>query len=125
MQNIRLYMELAMRTLAPNVRANDPQIFIDPASAMLWNAASGMASEAGECNEILKKVFFHGHPFDESTKIHLKKETGDLMWYTMLMCFANGWDPAEVLQVNIDKLRARYPIGFSTANSLNRAKGDI
>lgn len=123
--SIRRYQALAMRTLAENVKDNDPAIFANPRAAMHWNAASGLASEAGEINEIYKKVYFHGHPLDEATLIHLKKETGDLMWYLMLQCYANGWDPAEVLLVNIEKLKARYPSGFSTERSMNRARGDI
>lgn len=123
--SITEYQELAMRTLAENVKNNDVGIFSDYRAAMHWNAASGIASEAGEINEIYKKVYFHGHPLNDETLLHLKKETGDLMWYVMLNCFANGWDPAEVLQVNIEKLKARYPEGFSTERSMNRAPGDI
>jgi NTP pyrophosphatase (non-canonical NTP hydrolase) len=124
-ENVSEYQKLAMRTLAPVVEANDPNIFADPRSAMIWNAASGLASETGEINEILKKVFFHGHEMDTATVIHLKKETGDLLWYIALLCHAMGWNMADVLQTNIDKLRARYPEGFSTERSINRAAGDI
>lgn len=119
------YQELAMRTLADNVRDGDPDIFGNSKAAMHWNAASGIASEAGEINEIYKKIYFHGHPFNEATMEHLKKEQGDLLWYCMLNCFANGWDPREILQMNIDKLKARYPEGFSTERSINRKAGDI
>lgn len=114
-----------MRTLADDVKANAPHIFADPRAAMHWNAASGMASEAGEVNEWYKKYYFHGHPWNADTEAHLMKEHGDLMWYLMLGCFANGWDPAAILQMNIDKLKARYPDGFSTERSLHRAAGDV
>ncbi len=119
------YQELAMVTLAEEVKNNAPHIFADPRAAMHWNAASGLASETGEINEIYKKAYFHGHPLDEATMIHLKKEQGDLFWYCMLHCFSNGWDPREILQMNIDKLKARYPDGFSTERSMNRVEGDI
>lgn len=119
------YQGLAMRTLAENVKNGDPAIFADPRAAMHWNAASGLASEAGEINEIYKKVYFHGHPLDEACMEHLKKEQGDLLWYCMLNCFANGWDPREILAMNIAKLKARYPDGFDTERSINRAEGDI
>lgn len=124
-ESIKEYQHLAMRTLAEDVEKNAPHIFADPRAAMHWNAASGIASEAGEINEIYKKVYFHGHPLDEATMVHLKKETGDLLWYAMLNCFANGWDPREILAMNIQKLKARYPEGFSTERSMNRASGDI
>lgn len=119
------YKPLAMRTLARNVEENDPAIFADHRSAMLWNAASGLASETGEINEILKKVFFHAHPFDDACKTHLQKETGDLMWYIMLLCHAMGWNPSDIARMNIEKLKARYPEGFSSERSINRAEGDI
>lgn len=123
--SIREYQKLAMRTLAEDVKANAPYIFADPRAAMHWNAASGLGSEVGEILEIYKKVYFHGHPLDEATMYHLERETGDLMWYVMLQCFANGWDPAEILSMNIQKLKDRYPEGFSTERSMNRAKEDI
>lgn len=123
--DVRVYQQLAMRTLAPAVKRGDKFIFKDSRSAMRWNAASGIASEAGEINEILKKHYFHFHPWTDETEVHLKKELGDLMWYVMLMCFAHVWNPAEILQMNIDKLRARYPKGFDPEKSMNRAEGDI
>lgn len=84
-----------------------------------------MASEMGEVAEILKKHFFHGHPMDEATRVHLQKELGDMQWYWAVMNHAFSMDPAETLQININKLIARYPEGFSTERSLNRAPGDI
>ena len=123
--SITEYQHLALRTLAEKVRKNDMTIFADPRAAMHWNAASGMASEAGEINELYKKYYFHFHPWTDSFETHLKKEHGDLMWYLMLGCFANGWDPREILQINIDKLAARYPEGFSPERSMNRAEGDV
>lgn len=119
------YRQLAMRTLAPNVKAGDPQIFADPRSAMFWNACSGLASEAGEINEIFKKVYFHGHPFDADCQVHILKEMGDLMWYFALLSFVMQLDPTEILKINIEKLVARYPDGFDTERSMNRAPGDI
>jgi NTP pyrophosphatase (non-canonical NTP hydrolase) len=122
---IHAYMEAAMRTLAPRVEEGDLTIFADPRAAMHWNALSGLASEVGEINEIYKKHYFHFHEWTEETEIHAKKEVGDLLWYVMLLCFSNGWDPVEIMQVNIDKLKARYPEGFSTERSVNRSADDV
>lgn len=91
----------------------------------ILNAASGLASEAGEINELIKKRFFHNHPWTPETQAHLKKELGDNIWYWALMCWAHGIDPAEVLAMNIAKLKARYPDGFSTERSINRKPGDL
>lgn len=125
MNSIQAYAQLAMRTLAPAVEDGDKFIFVDSRSAMRWNAASGIASESGEINGILKKHYFHFHPWTDETEVHLKKELGDLMWYVMLMCYAHKWDPQEILEMNIAKLQARYPGGFTTENSMNRKAGDI
>jgi NTP pyrophosphatase (non-canonical NTP hydrolase) len=114
-----------MRTLASDVEDNADHIFNNSQAAMHWNAVSGLTSEVGEISEIFKKAYFHGHPWTDETTIHLKKELGDLLWYVMLMCYANNYNPAEILQINIDKLKARYPEGFETQRSINRAEDDI
>lgn len=116
-RDINEYVHLAMRTLAPEVEADTFK--------MHMNAVTGLASETGEINEIMKKHYFHGHPLDAVGKDHLKKELGDLAWYWALMCYANGFDASEVLSLNIAKLKARYPEGFSTERSINRSKDDI
>lgn len=108
------YQRDAMRTLAVHNYRD-----------MALNAATGIASEAGEINEIYKKRFFHNHPESEENQIHLKKELGDLMWYVALVCYCEGFDMEDVLKTNIDKLKARYPDGFSTEKSMNRKEGDI
>lgn len=115
--SISEYQKLALRTLAPDVAADHFKVCM--------NALSGLMSESGEVAEILKKHFFHGHPMNDASRVHLKKELGDLMWYWALMCYAFDFDPAEILAINITKLIARYPEGFSTERSLNRAPGDI
>jgi hypothetical protein len=115
--SVRDYQQLALRTLAADVKADHFKVCM--------NALSGTMSEAGEVAEILKKHFFHGHQMDDASRIHLKKEMGDQMWYWAVMCFAFDFDPAEILAINITKLIARYPEGFSTERSLNRAPGDI
>lgn len=86
------------------------------------NASLGLSGEVGELNDLLKKVIFHGHPIETD---HVKKEIGDIMWYTALMCESFGFDMGEIAQMNIDKLKARYPQGFSVEKSLHRKEGDI
>lgn len=115
--SVRQYVPLAIRTLSGRVRADEFETRM--------NACTGLASETGEINEILKKHYFHGHPMTEESREHLKKELGDLMWYWALMVWSFGFDPADVLNTNIEKLKARYPEGFSTERSINRAEGDV
>ena len=88
----------------------------------IFNAALGLSGEVGEFNDLLKKWVFHGHAMDET---HAKKEIGDIMWYVAMMCDSFGFDMGEIAQMNIDKLKARYPEGFSVEQSLHRKEGDI
>jgi NTP pyrophosphatase (non-canonical NTP hydrolase) len=117
LNDIDEYQGYALRTLASDVAKDRMKVFL--------NAATGLSSETGEINEIIKKHFFHGHPWNADTQVHMKKELGDLAWYFALMCHAIGVRPSDVLMTNIAKLKARYPAGFSTEKSLNRAEGDI
>lgn len=93
--------------------------------ARFATAGIGMASEAGEYNEILKKMLFQGKPYNEENVFHLKREMGDIIFYWMEACLAHGFDPMEVIDENIKKLSARYPDGFEIARSENRKEGDL
>lgn len=88
----------------------------------ILNGLMGLNGEAGEAIDILKKHLFHGHELD---KEHLAKELGDVAWYLAVSAEALGYDLETILQMNVDKLRKRYPTGFSTEKSLHRAEGDI
>lgn len=88
----------------------------------LLNGLMGLNGEAGECIDILKKHYFQGHDLD---KEHLAKELGDVAWYLAVSADALGYNLSTILQMNVDKLRARYPDGFDSNQSLNRRKDDI
>ena len=88
----------------------------------VFNACLGLSGEVGELNDMIKKWIFHEKPFDEE---HAKKELGDVMWYVAMMCHSFGWDMDEILQMNIDKLKARYPQGFDVELANNRKEGDV
>ena len=87
----------------------------------VFNACLGLSGEVGELNDMIKKWIFHEKPFDEE---HAKKEMGDVLWYVAMMCHSFGWDMDEILQMNIDKLKARYPQGFDVELANNRKEGD-
>jgi NTP pyrophosphatase (non-canonical NTP hydrolase) len=94
--------------------------------SLMLTAIIGMTSEAGEAQEIMKKVLFQGKPFTEDTRQHLKKELGDVIWYWINACNALQLDPNEVVAENVKKLEARYPGGtFDAYYSENRKEGDI
>ena len=86
-----------------------------------YHALHGMVGEIGEIHSLYQKSY-QGHCVD---MVHLKKELGDLLWFIAEYCTAYGWSLREVAQMNIDKLEARYPEGFSEDKSLHRKEGDI
>ena len=92
----------------------------------LLTASCGLGAEAGEFTEIVKKCIFQGKPMNEDNIYHMKRELGDVMWYWMQGCMALDVDPNIIIQMNIDKLKARYPGGdFDAHYSENRVDGDI
>ena len=94
--------------------------------ALLLTGSIGIASEGGEFAEIVKKCIFQGKPLDADTQFHIKRELGDIMWYWTNSCRALGLDPNEVIEENVNKLKARYPGGeFDVHYSENRKEGDL
>lgn len=125
------YQSLAMRTndrrcderlikKEGEIYENDALSYMDFGGIL--NAALGLSGEVGEFNDMLKKWIFHEKALDIT---HLKKELGDVMWYIAMMCQSFGWNLDEILQMNVDKLKARYPQGFDVAMANNRKDGDI
>lgn len=92
----------------------------------LITGSIGLAGEAGELAEIVKKVLFHGKEYNADISTHLKKELGDIIWYWTQTSMALGIDPNEVIAENVRKLEARYPGGeFNPHFSENRKDGDV
>ena len=92
----------------------------------LLTAAVGMSAEAGEFTEIVKKIVFQGKPVNEENLFHLKRELGDIMWYVAQACMGLDISLDEVIEMNVDKLKARYPGGeFNVHQSENRKEGDL
>ncbi|HQJ57032.1 MAG TPA: nucleoside triphosphate pyrophosphohydrolase family protein [Caldisericia bacterium] len=83
----------------------------------LLHMALGMQTESAEISDILKKKLAYNKDIDW---INLKEEIGDLMWYIMNLCTFNNFDLEEILQTNINKLRARFPEKFTEEKALNR-----
>ena len=92
----------------------------------LLTAAVGMSAESGEFTEVVKKMIFQGKPVNEENLFHLKRELGDVMWYVAQACMALDTSFDEIVEMNVEKLKARYPGGeFDVYKSENRAKGDL
>jgi NTP pyrophosphatase (non-canonical NTP hydrolase) len=92
----------------------------------LLTAALGMTAEAGEFTEVVKKIFLQGKSYNDENAFHLKRELGDICWYIAQACMALGTNFDEILQMNYEKLSARYPEGaFDVYRSENRVDGDL
>ena len=109
---INEYQKLAMTTLNPALSEKD----------VLINGVMGLCGESGEAIDIVKKWLAQGHELDRE---HLIKELGDIAWYIAEISHVLGVSLEEVLQKNIDKLKARYPEGFKTKDSIDRKASDI
>lgn len=88
----------------------------------ILNGLMGLNGESGEAIDILKKHLFQGHELD---KEHIAKELGDIAWYLAVSADAIGYDLETILQMNVDKLKKRYPDGFKKELSINRDENDI
>ena len=92
----------------------------------LLTAALGICAEGGEFTEVVKKIVFQGKPVNEENIFHMKRELGDICWYLALACMALDTTFDEVIEMNVEKLKARYPGGeFDVHFSENRKEGDL
>jgi len=80
-------------------------------------AALGLAGEAGEFANMIKKLTAHGHEI--SVEI-LAEELGDILWYVAEAATACKMNMGDIARENVEKLRRRYPEGFSQDRSINR-----
>jgi NTP pyrophosphatase (non-canonical NTP hydrolase) len=95
-------------------------------SERLLTAAVGLCAESGEFTEVIKKIIFQGKEPTKENLFHLKREMGDIMWYFMQACMALGVSPEEIIEMNVEKLKSRYPDGeFDVHYSENRKEGDV
>ena len=89
-------------------------------------AALGLSAESGEFTEIVKKILLQGKPYNEDNVFHMKRELGDICWYIAQACMALDTTFDEIIEMNVDKLKARYPGGeFDVHKSENRKDGDV
>ena len=107
-------------------RTNTLELEDDCNVPQLLTAALGLTAEAGEFTEVVKKIILQGKPYNEENAFHMKRELGDICWYLAQACMALDTTFDEVIEMNVDKLKARYPGGeFDVHNSENRKEGDL
>lgn len=101
------YQKLAARTINTEM----------PQELAIANFCMGLAGEAGETIDHLKKALFHGH---EASATEIVKELGDVLWYVAGLASVIGLELDDIAVTNIAKLMDRYPEGFNAEDSLAR-----
>jgi NTP pyrophosphatase (non-canonical NTP hydrolase) len=74
---------------------------------MTWGL--GISGEAGDVASCIKKTFAHGNDQKEG----IRENVGDVLWYAAMICNFFEWDFQEILEENLEKLKKRYPEGFT------------
>ena len=112
---INEYQELAMKTAS-----TVDEMRVPPKD--LLNGIMGVMGEAGEVDDHIKKYMFQGHDLDVDK---LKKELGDICWYVAMFARGLNMSLEDIMIMNIEKLKIRYPEGyFSVDRSVNRTDHD-
>jgi len=106
---INEYQKEAMKSLNPSLNNDE----------VLLNGVMGLCGESGEVIDILKKHLSQGHDLNRDKMI---EDLGDVAWYLAETAYALGVDLDTVLRKNLDKLKKRYPEGFSVTYSINRSE---
>lgn len=101
------YIEKASRTDAP----------LDTKELHDIHMVVGMSTEINEILDVFKKKLAYNKPVDW---VNVKEEIGDIMWYLANFCRTNNFNLQEILDVNIEKLKCRYPERFSEDNAIFR-----
>jgi NTP pyrophosphatase (non-canonical NTP hydrolase) len=128
------YIEFVRQTTSPAssdfaallARMTELEAANDADVPRLLTAALGMSAEAGEFTEVVKKIILQGKPYTEENVFHMKRELGDICWYIAQACMALDTNFREIMEMNYEKLSARYPEGtFDVFRSENRVEGDL
>jgi len=128
------YIEFVRQTTSPAStdlaqllsRLTELDVEADADVPRLLTAALGISAEAGEFTEVVKKIFLQGKPYNEENVFHMKRELGDICWYIAQACMALDTNFHEIMEMNYEKLSARYPEGaFDVYRSENRKEGDL
>ncbi len=106
--NEQVYLQEILRTYVGSDTARDE----------LCLGALGLAGEAGEVVDQIKKFLYQGHGLDPAK---MCDELGDVLWYFVLICHATGSTLKEAMRCNMEKLRKRYPDGFAAERSIHRS----
>lgn len=80
------------------------------------HAVLGICTEAGELAENIMNGL-NGKRIDF---VNVVEEIGDLLYFINMACSTTGFTIEEIMDMNINKLKARYPEKFTEEHALNR-----
>lgn len=110
------FVEDSSRTMSSDHNAIAERLS-SPKNIDLLHAAMGMSTEANELVDQMKKVIFYGKGLDS---VNLVEELGDLLFYAAIICRELNVTMEQVAEINLAKLRKRYPDAFSNENAIHR-----
>ena len=94
---------------------------IYPTEHALWYLGLGLAGEAGEVANNIKKILRdHDGILTEDIRRTLFDELGDCLWYVSELCNWLGYSLEDVLENNIGKLQSRKERGVLSGNGDKR-----
>ena len=110
---------MAIETYIEDCKRSESTVFqTDAKVERLLHSSLGIHTEGAEFADALKKFVFYGKK--ELDEVNMKEELGDLLWYVAIACDALGTSFDELMETNINKLKARYPEKFSLDKAENR-----
>ena len=90
---------------------------LDFTEGPLIHAAVGIGGEAGELFDCVKRSFVYHQPIDHA---NVQEELGDILHYVMAAANVFGWTLEDLIENNMQKLKKRYPDGYSDAAAVAR-----
>lgn len=106
--NSKEYVELCKKT---------ESLSMDRVADRILHGVIGCGTEAGELLGVVKKTLFYGKELD---KVNIIEELGDLSWYMSQLIDELGSSWEKVWDLNIKKLKKRYPHQFTNKDAANR-----
>lgn len=83
----------------------------------LIHSCLGLAGEAGEVVDLIKKSVSYGTPIYTG---HLLEECGDTLHYLARILDYWGFTLEDAKKHNLDKLHKRFPNGYSNKDAIER-----
>ncbi len=89
----------------------------DDKVGQLVHATMGVAGESGELVDAVKKHWIYGKELDRH---NVREECGDLLFYIAKILRLTGWTMQQAIDHNMEKLNARYPVGYTDQHAIDR-----